>query len=168
MYKILGADGRQYGPVSADQLRRWIAEGRANAHTQTLLEGTTEWKPLGVLPEFAAHFGAQRPPPISSVSGSHLRRTNDFAMWGMILGILALVCCCFKLIFGALGLVFSLIGLSQINEHPDRYEGRGLAIAGIVLSSLGLIAGVVLLIFALVNGSFHHTHHWNYYQHFGR
>ncbi len=167
MYKILGADGRQYGPVSADQLRRWMAEGRANAHTQTLVEGTTEWKPLGTLPEFAASFGPQPPPPIGSVTGSHLRKTNNYAMWGMILGIVSLVCCC-KFIFGALGLIFSLIGLSQINEHPDLYEGRGLAIAGIVLSSVGLLLGILLLMFYLANGSYHHAHYWNYYQHFGR
>ncbi|MGH7979865.1 MAG: DUF4339 domain-containing protein, partial [Limisphaerales bacterium] len=61
MYKILGADGRQYGPVSGEQLARWIAEGRANAHTQTLAEGAAEWKPLGSLPEFAAHLAVAPP-----------------------------------------------------------------------------------------------------------
>jgi hypothetical protein len=27
MYKIIGADGRQYGPVTADHVREWIAAG---------------------------------------------------------------------------------------------------------------------------------------------
>lgn len=163
MYRILGADGRQYGPVNADQLRRWIAEGRANAQTQTLAEGAPEWRPLGALPEFAGHFAPQAP-PISPVTGSHLRRTNPLALWGMIFGILALVCCCFKLILGALGLIFSLIGLSQINERPDLYEGRGLAIAGIVLSALALAGGLLLLLFWISAQSFHpypmHFHHF--------
>jgi len=53
MYKIIGADGREYGPATAGQLRQWIAEGRANAQTPTLAPGAPEWKPLGVLPEFA-------------------------------------------------------------------------------------------------------------------
>ena len=56
MYKILGSDGKEYGPVTADQLRQWVVEGRANAQTQTFVEGATEWKPLGTLPEFAGHF----------------------------------------------------------------------------------------------------------------
>ena len=30
MYRILGADGKQYGPISADVLRQWIAQGRGH------------------------------------------------------------------------------------------------------------------------------------------
>jgi hypothetical protein len=60
MYRIIGADGNQYGPISAEQLRQWIAEGRANAQTKVLAEGTMEWKPLSEFPEF---FGGAAPPP---------------------------------------------------------------------------------------------------------
>jgi len=60
MYKIVGADGHQYGPVTADQLRQWLAENRVNAQTLVQAEGATEWKPLGSLPE----FGAQLKPPL--------------------------------------------------------------------------------------------------------
>ncbi|MEI6085096.1 MAG: GYF domain-containing protein [Verrucomicrobiota bacterium] len=62
MYKIIGADGREYGPISSDQLRQWIAEGRANAHTRVQAEGATEWKSLAEMPEFAAIYNV--PPPI--------------------------------------------------------------------------------------------------------
>ena len=58
MYKIIGGDGKEYGPISADQLRQWISEGRVNAQTQALLEGTTDWKPLGAFTEFASFFAA--------------------------------------------------------------------------------------------------------------
>ena len=162
MYRILGTDGRQYGPVTAEQIRRWIAEGRANAQTQTLAEGALEWKPLGALPEFAGHFGGPVPPPISAVTSSHFRRTNAFALWGMIFGVLSLFCCCLWLILSPLGLIFSLIGLSQINERPDLHEGRGLAIAGIVLSSLGLIIHLFLFAIALATGNFH-AHYYHHY-----
>jgi len=53
MFTLIGGDQRQYGPVSAEELRRWIVEGRANAQTQVLAEGATEWKPLSAFPEFA-------------------------------------------------------------------------------------------------------------------
>ena len=53
MYRIIGGDQKEYGPVTADELRRWITEGRANAQTQVLAEGATEWKPLSACPEFA-------------------------------------------------------------------------------------------------------------------
>src|SRR5512145_1901939 len=58
MYKILGGDGKEYGPVSAETLRQWIAEGRANTQTQVMPEGTGSWVALGSLPEFA---GAMAP-----------------------------------------------------------------------------------------------------------
>jgi hypothetical protein len=53
MYKIIGADGAEYGPATADQIRLWIAEGRANAHTKVQVVGATDWVELGSLPEFA-------------------------------------------------------------------------------------------------------------------
>jgi hypothetical protein len=53
MYRIIGADQKQYGPVSADEVRQWIAEGRANAQTLIQAEGQTDWRPLSSFPEFA-------------------------------------------------------------------------------------------------------------------
>jgi len=53
MYRIIGGDQKEYGPVTAEELRRWIAEGRANAQTQVLGEGAAEWKPLSAFLEFA-------------------------------------------------------------------------------------------------------------------
>ena len=70
MYKIIGADGREYGPVTAGQMRQWIAEGRANARTPALAPGATEWKPLGALPEFAGHFAPPAPPVIGPLAGN--------------------------------------------------------------------------------------------------
>ena len=53
MYKIIGADQKEYGPVSADQIKAWILEGRAGGQTLIQMEGSAEWKPLSSLPEFA-------------------------------------------------------------------------------------------------------------------
>jgi hypothetical protein len=155
MYRVIGADGKIYGPATAEQLRRWMAEGRANVQTQTLAEGATEWRPLGTLPEFAGHFAPATPPPIAPLkpgasTAGQLPKTNSFATAGLIFGILSLTCCC-GCPFNILGLVFSLIGLSQINRHPELYEGRGLAIAGLILSAASLVLGfgLALLNFAL-------------------
>jgi hypothetical protein len=52
LYRIIGGDGKEYGPITADQMRQWLAEGRLNAQTRVLVEGTAEWKTLGELPEF--------------------------------------------------------------------------------------------------------------------
>jgi uncharacterized membrane protein len=59
MYKIIGADQKEYGPVSGEQVKRWIAEGRANAQTLVRPEGAGDWMPLASLPEFADLLGPQ-------------------------------------------------------------------------------------------------------------
>jgi len=61
-YKIIGADGREYGPVTAEQLKQWITEGRANAQSKVLAEGAAEWKFLGSFPEFDATVQSVPPP----------------------------------------------------------------------------------------------------------
>jgi hypothetical protein len=55
MYKIIGADQREYGPVSADQINQWIAQGRINAQTKRPALGG-DWKALSEFPEFTAAF----------------------------------------------------------------------------------------------------------------
>ena len=59
MYTIIASDGRQYGPVPIEQLRQWIADGRANAQTPAWIEGASDWKPLSQFPDLAGLF----PPP---------------------------------------------------------------------------------------------------------
>ena len=152
VYKIVGADGRQYGPVPDEKLRQWIAEGRANAQTQILAEGATEWKPLGALPDFASHFMPPVPPTIRPPSYS-VRKTNSYATAGLNFGLLAFLCCC-KVLFGTLGIIFSLIGLSQINQQPQLYEGRGIAIAGLVLSILSILLALIFIMITVATGSF--------------
>lgn len=58
---IIGGDGRQYGPVSVEQIKQWLAEGRATAQTLLRVEGG-EWKPLATFPEFVGV--AANPPPV--------------------------------------------------------------------------------------------------------
>lgn len=72
MYKILGGDGKEYGPVSAEQLRQWVREGRANALTQVRAEGATQWQALASIAELADVFsaGTGAPPTIGSLPGA--------------------------------------------------------------------------------------------------
>ena len=51
MYKIIGADNTEYGPVGADKIREWIKEGRVNGQTKIQSEAG-EWKPLAEYSEF--------------------------------------------------------------------------------------------------------------------
>ncbi len=124
MYKIIGADGKEYGAISADQLRQWITEGRANGQTKVLADGATEWKMLSELPEFAAALGARvtppaQPPVVGAVDAAALARgilTRDYRLeiGSCISRSWALVMRHFWLIVGAsfvLSLIESAVGL---------------------------------------------------------
>lgn len=64
MYTIIGGDGKEYGPVLAEQIRVWIAGGRADLNTKAKALGSDEWKTLGDFPEFEEGAASSRPPPI--------------------------------------------------------------------------------------------------------
>jgi len=157
MYKIIGADGREYGPVSVAQLRQWLAEGRVNLATRILAEGAADWKTLGDLPEFA--LPPDRPPapqpirPLAApVAPARYPQMNGFAVTGLILGVVSFViafCCCGGLPLNLLGLLFSAIGLSQINQQPEVYTGKGAALAGLIISGLSLLLGIGIMILSV-------------------
>ncbi len=68
MYKIIGADQKEYEASDAEELRQWVKDGRADGRTLVKAEGTNEWKPLSTLPEFAGLTAAAgaAPPPLST------------------------------------------------------------------------------------------------------
>jgi ABC-type Fe3+ transport system permease subunit len=63
---------------------------------------------------------------------------NVLALIGFITAITGTGC-------GIISLILSIIGLNQINREPNRYNGKGLAIAGIVIS-----AGCIIYFFQVV------------------
>jgi uncharacterized membrane protein len=61
MYTIIGGDGKEYGPVTAEQVRTWIAGGRANLSTKVRPVGTEEWKTVADFPEITGTGGLDVP-----------------------------------------------------------------------------------------------------------
>ncbi|HEY1789892.1 MAG TPA: DUF4339 domain-containing protein [Verrucomicrobiae bacterium] len=57
MYKIIGGDGQEYGPVTEADLCKWIAEGRLSSQSLAKAEGDAEFRPLSSFPEFAGALG---------------------------------------------------------------------------------------------------------------
>lgn len=66
----------------------------------------------------------------------------------LILGICGVVFCCYGFPFGIAALITGYLGYSNFNKDPNRYGGRGLAIAGLILGFISLIELVLVLIFA--------------------
>jgi len=135
MYRIIGKDGQQYGPVTAEQLRGWMAENRANAQTLAQTDGTQDWKPLGSFPEFAADLkpppaSATVPPTITPPPCTPVPRASNKIPAG-ICGIL----------LGSLGIHKFILG----------YTGAGLVMLLVTLLTCGL-ASPVMHVIGLIEG----------------
>ncbi len=133
MYKIIGVDGKEYGPVSLDQLRQWLAQARVNGDTKVKAEGDPEWQTLKTLPALADAFA--KPPPIMA-PGTSPAKTSGWAITSLVLGILGFFSCGIAAVFG---LVAGIVGLKKIKNSEGRLTGSGLAIAGIVVSGLMIL-----------------------------
>jgi hypothetical protein len=145
MFKIIGNDQKEYGPVSADELRQWIYQGRANAQTWAVpYPITTEWRALASFPEFAAALAAVTPnyfPATEPYRRPRSHSNNGMAITGFVLSILSVPCCGVG-VLGVLGLIFSIIGLVQLRNRSTQ-TGKGLAIAGIIISVLTLLLMII-------------------------
>jgi hypothetical protein len=113
MYQMIGGDGKEYGPISPEQLQQWIKEGRANAQTQLRAEGTTEWKALGDFPEFAA--AATNPPPLPAAA----RPSTEPVPTYLAQSILVTLFCCLP--FGIAAIVFA----AQVNSKLQAGDVAG-------------------------------------------
>lgn len=79
----------------------------------------------------------------------------NFSSPNQVLGILSLVmgglsitvgwCCYTGVLLGPAAIILGIIAMMQNKSDPERYGGRGLAIAGIILGALYLV-GIVLFI----------------------
>ncbi len=141
MYKIIGADGKEYGPITANQLRQWVTQGRANAQTRMRLEGESEWRPLAAFPEFADALA--QPPSLPTVPSATATpaKTSGMAIASLVLGALGIACGLTAIV----GLVLGIVALTKINKSQGQLAGRGLAIAGIVVSSILLAFSLLIL-----------------------
>ena len=57
MFTIIGSDGKEYGPVSAQQINDWIAGNRLTPEMQARRENESEWRPIKSFPEFGGSSG---------------------------------------------------------------------------------------------------------------
>jgi prepilin-type processing-associated H-X9-DG protein len=140
MYRLLGADGKEYGPVNAEVLRQWITQGRANAQSRVKPEGSAEWQTLATVPEFQAVFtaGSVAPPPLPSAPAEV--KTSGMAVASLVLGILGLCG-----ITALAGLILGIISLGKINRSGGKLSGQGLAIAGICVSGFMLLFSIPIM-----------------------
>ena len=82
-----------------------------------------------------------------ALGGGKSTGTSGKAVASLILGLASCVLVCFTAIPG---LILGIMGLSDINRSQGRIGGKGLAIFGIVLSSIGMVWSIVAILIALM------------------
>ena len=134
-YKVIGSDLKQYGPVSAEDLRKWIAEGRLNAQTRVQIEGTDEWKLLTEVPELEEAL-RNRVPPLPTTASAVPTKTSGLAVTSLVLGVLGLFTCG---ITALVGLILGIIAMIKVSNSRGALRGGGTALAGIIVSGIFLL-----------------------------
>ena len=152
MYKVRGIDGKEYGPVSVEMLRQWLAERRLTLESQVQAAGSTEWRPISAYPELTAPLSSapSTPPlvasipssggvrPSSGAATSGPAKTSGLALSSLILGLCGLISCGMTAL---VGLVLGIVAIVQIRKSQGTLKGEGLAITGICISGLFLLIG---------------------------
>ena len=147
MYNIIGADGKQYGPISIEQMRQWIAEGRVNAETRVQEADAAEWKTaadfleLGFAPAAGVPSVGSTPPPLPT--GRPSAQQNGLAITSFVLGLLSLVC--FGLLAGIPAIICGHLARGRARRSPGQYGGAGFALAGLILGYVSLVVTLVIL-----------------------
>lgn len=141
-YKMIGADGVEYGPAPAEAVVSWIQESRASA--KTLVRKSTEpnWRKLE---EFAEFSNALAEKAQARQSATNEPPKHKLARMGFTLSLASLLCFCLPL--APIGLALSVVSLYRIRKGTAPQEGERFAWLGIAISLLLFIACMLVMIF---------------------
>jgi hypothetical protein len=153
-YIIIGGDQKQYGPISADDMRKWIAEGRLGTQSLVKGEGDEEFRPLGGFPEFvdalAAATAAATAAPLTNQSANEdgreaaLQRVKGPAIALIITASLGIAYYAFS------GIFTLLTGGAMFHQQmPPNIPPQ---MRAFIEGMQGPMAGVVNLLVAAFNG----------------
>jgi hypothetical protein len=137
MFKIIGGDGQEYGPVSVGQIQQWLLEGRANTQTKVLREGTMDWRIIGEMPELmapAAYLPTQ---------------TDGKAIASLVCGIISLWI--LPILASIPAIILGHMSRKAIRNSMGRLTGEGFVLAGLIMGYISLaIFGFLAIILILL------------------
>ena len=140
-YKIIGADSREYGPVEIDEIRDWIAEGRADADTLVCEVDGNQWIKLRDLPDVEGAL-----PKLATA-----RPTGTLHINYLVPAILCTIFCWLPL--GSAGVLFAV----QANAKVQQGDIDGAAVAASsakLMCLLSFVLGLISLIWFFSSGEF--------------
>ncbi len=146
--------GQQYGPVSEEELRSWVASGRVRPADLVWSEGMAEWTAASMIPGLTPTTAVTTTP----TQYAYVKRHRGGGI--LALGIVGIVLCCFfycspiGLILGVIACVMGSRDLPLIRTGRMDPSGAGTTqagrICGIVAICLGALFSLVLVIMVVV------------------
>lgn len=162
-YTIRALDGREYGPVSLDDLTQWVREGRINRQTEIRRSDMEHWSAAAGFAELQPAFPVETPTapaaPSAADSGvgggdpqlvARLRSGASWFYWiaglSIINSIIALTGSNWRFIFG--------LGVTQVIDGLGNHFGGGAVAVTLVLDV------VVTGLFVFFGVFAHKNHLW--------
>lgn len=160
----IARNGKQSGPFPVEEVRRQLATGQLFYTDLGWVAGATDWMPLSTFPALAATQEPQREPTVSPlralnptrpaasvVAPPRAQSTSGAAVASLILGILAITI--LPILSSIGGIACGHVARSNIRDSHGSLTGDGMAIAGLVMSYLGLAFwGLMLLLLPVLAG----------------
>ncbi len=168
----IARDGKQLGPYSIEEINRQLAAGTLNLSDNAWYEGAAGWAPLSAVPGVtgaapgavpaSAPVATPAVPAVAAVPVVAAAPTEPLAIWSLVLSLVGLLgFCCGGPMLGIAAVVCGHLGLSKINANPH-LQGRGLAVAGLVIGYFAVVSWLLYLIFfgglAALQGLLESTH----------
>lgn len=132
--------GQQYGPVSEEEMRNWVVQGRVSTADLVWGEGMPNWVPASTV--FAGSTPSISPPAYSPATATSYTMPHRGTTI-LVLGILGLVVNC-----GILGIIAWVMGNNDLRLMASGQMDR----AGESTTKAGKICGMVSAIIMFILG----------------
>jgi hypothetical protein len=156
-YKVLGADGKEYGPVTVTQMQAWVREGRVPPKQQVKRSDMEHWAEAEAFSELQETFVpaatvAAQPPGIpvagkraDSMAAARLKSGASWFYWvaglSLVNSVVAFTGSSWRFLFG--------LGVTQVIDAAT--EQMGSAGKGVALGLDLLVIGILVLIGVFAN-----------------
>ncbi len=130
--------GEELGPVTTAQIKQLIGIGEVVADDYVWMEGLANWQRVTDTPEFARQLAPQgnfRLTTAATPAGA----VSPMAVASLVLGLLG-----FTIIGAILAIVFGHVAQAQIRQSRGLLEGKGLALAGLIMGYLVIVPSVIV------------------------
>ncbi len=157
-YKIIGTDGKEYGPVALSELQKWVGEGRITGATQVSRSDQQGWSTAASFPELGVR-DSTGPAPVAAARASDPvleKQLKGGGSWFYWIAGLSLVNTVIALSGSGTRFILGL-GITQMFDELAQGMGSGAGLAVAVV--LDLLAAAVFVFFGVFANK---RHTWSF------